>query len=158
MVRPMLRPRLLVSLKTCFLVLLLGVFGCGSNNKSQLTGASVTGVVRYQGKPVTGGVIQFWSDNKDGNQSSQGSINGDGTFQVLNAPLGVCKVVVKTEPVKHDRRALMKRVEDRGAPVPPEAVPPKVFMPIADKYTDVTKTDVQITIQKGSQTRDIDLP
>jgi len=115
-------------------------------------------VVPYQGKPVTGGVIQFWSDNKDSNQSSQGSINGDGTYQVLNAPLGVSKVVVKTEPVKHDRRALLKRVEDRGAPVPPKVGPPKVYMPIADKYTDVTKTDVQITFQKGSQTKDIDLP
>jgi hypothetical protein len=158
MSRPMLRPRFLVSLGTCFLVLLFGGFGCDSNNKSQLTGASVSGVVRYQGKPVTGGVIQFWSDSKDGNQSAQGSINGDGAYQVLNAPLGICKVVVKTEPVKHDRRALLKRVEDKGAPVPPEAGVPKVFMPIADKYTDVTKTDVQITIQKGSQTRDIDLP
>jgi hypothetical protein len=142
------------------LVLLFGAFGCGGSNKSQVTGASVSGVVRYQGKPVTGGIIQLWSENKDGNESAQGGINGDGTYQVLNAPLGVCKVVVKTESVKNDRRALMKRFATKeGAPPPPEETgPPRVYMLINPKYNDPKKTDVQITIQKGSQTQDIDLP
>jgi hypothetical protein len=150
-------PRRFVCLLTCFLVLLPCALGCGSNNNSQLTGASVSGVVHYQGKPVTGGIIQFWSDAKDGNQSAQGSIEGDGSYEVLNAPLGVCKVVVKTEPVKHDRRALLKRSEGKGAPVPPDEGPPKVYMPIASKYTDVRKTDLQITVEKDSQTHDFDL-
>src|SRR4051794_35426639 len=108
-------PRLLVCLMICFLVLLPGVCGCGNSGNSQLTGASVSGAVRSQGKPVTGGIIQFWSDTMDGNQSAQGSIDGDGSYEVENAPLGVCKVVVKTEPVKHDRRALLKRTEGKGA-------------------------------------------
>ena len=158
MPRAYFHPRLFVYLLTCFLVLLPCALGCGNNNDSQLTGASVSGAVRYQGKPVTGGIIQFWSDTKDGNQSAQGSIEGDGSYEVQNAPLGVCKVVVKTEPVKHDRRALMKRSEGKGAPVPPEEGPPKVYMPIASKYTDVRKTDLQITVQKGIQTHDFELP
>jgi hypothetical protein len=139
------------------LVLLLGAYGCGSSDKTQLTGASASGVVRYQGKPVTGGIIQLW--DKDGNESAEGGINGDGTYKVLNAPLGVCRVVVNTEAVKHDRRALLKRYADKGAPaLPEESGPPKVYMAVNPKYTDVKKTDVQITIQRGSQTQDIDLP
>jgi hypothetical protein len=59
-------------------------------------------VVRYKGKPVTGGVLQLWGENKDGNESAQGGINGDGIYP--------------------------------------------------------RKTDVQVTVQKGSQTQDIDLP
>jgi hypothetical protein len=157
MAHPLFRLRLFVFLQACLLVLLLGAFGCGSNDKTQLTGASVSGVVRYQGKPVTGGIIQLW--DKGGNESAEGGINGDGTYQVLNAPLGVCKVVVDTEAVKHDRRAMLKRFADKGAPaLPEETGPPKVYMAIPPKYTDLKKTDLEITIQKGSQTQDIGLP
>lgn len=160
MSRQIFHPFVVVSLKAGLLVLLMDVCGCsGGNNKSQVTGASVSGVVRYKGKPITGGVIQLWSDNVDAVQSAQGGIAGDGTYKVLNAPLGVCKVVVNTEAVKHDPRALLKRFAAKGAPPPPEEKgPPKVYMSIDPKYTDVKKTDVQITIQKGSQTQDIDLP
>lgn len=159
MSRPFFRRALVASLEAGLLVLLFGSSGCSSSNKSQVTGASVSGVVRYKGKPVTGGVIQFWSENIDAVGSSQGSIAGDGTYTVLNAPLGVCKVVVNTEAVKHDRRAMLRRLTDKGAPPPPEETgPPKTYMEIDPKYTDVKKTDVQITIQKGSQSQDIDLP
>jgi hypothetical protein len=159
MSRPFFRHARLVPVAGGLLVLLLGAFGCGSGNKSQLTGASVSGLVRYQGKPVTGGIIQFWSDNKDGNQTAQGGIEGDGTYKVLNAPLGDCKVVVKTESVKNDRRAMARKfAAEQGVPVSPQSGPPKVYMEIAPKYTDLKKTDVQITVQKGSQTQDIDLP
>jgi hypothetical protein len=160
MSRPIFRPALVVSLEAGLLLLLLAVSGCSSNKKSQLTGASVSGVVRYKGKPVTGGVVQLWCQNHDNDavQTAQGTIQGDGTYQVLNAPLGVCKVVVNTKAVKHDIGAMMKKFAEKGAPTPEETGPPKVYMEIDPKYTNREKTDVQITIQNGHQTQDIDLP
>lgn len=161
MIRSIFHPVLVVSLKAAFFVVLFGVFGCSQKKDSQITGASVSGVVRYKGAPVTGGAIRFWSDSKEGgNISAAGVINGDGTYEVLNAPLGRCKVVVSTEAVKHDRRAMMERfaAKEGAPPLPESAAPPKKFMPIDSKYTELKTTPIEITIENGRQTRDIDLP
>ena len=159
MPRPILRPTILVSLEVWLLALLLGALGCGSGKKSQITDASVSGVVRYQGKPVTGGVVLLWSDSQDGNNSAQGRIKGDGTYQVLNAPVGTCKVVVNTAAAKHDRGALRKMgPETARANVPEPEEPPIEYMSIDPKYSDRKTTPIEITVEKGSQTRDIELP
>jgi len=158
MSHPSFRHAFLVSLRACLFTLLVGVFGCGRDH-SQITGASVSGVVRYQGKPVTGGAVLLWSDHQDGNNSAQGRIQGDGTYQVLNAPLGVCKVVVNTTAAKHDRSALRKMAPEtaRTNVSEPEGSPIK-YMPIDPKYSSLKTTPIEITVEKGSQTRDLELP
>jgi hypothetical protein len=161
MMRSIFHRVLVVSLKAGVFVALLGVFGCSKKGNPQITGASVFGVVRYKGASITGGAIRFWSQSKEGgNISAAGVINGDGTYEVLNAPLGRCKVVVSTEAVKHDRRALMgKFAAKEGAPPLPEpTAPPKKYMPIDNKYTELKTTPLEITVESGRQTRDIDLP
>lgn len=156
MSRPIFRPA-----AAGLFVVLLGAFGCGKSEKSQVTGASVSGLVRYQGKPVTGGAIRLWSENKEsGGVSAAGVINGDGTYEVFNAPIGRCKVVVNTETVKHDRSALMQRIpeKDRAQVSAAQKVSPKKYMPIDPKYTDLKTTPTEITVENGRQTHDIDLP
>ena len=155
---PIFRPLVLVRLGACFFPLLVGALGCDSA-KPQITGASVSGVVRYQGKPITGGAVLLWSDRQDGNNSARGRIKGDGTYQVLNAPVGACKVVVKTEAAKHDRSALKKiGPATARANVPEPEGPPIKYMPIDPKYSSLKTTPIEITIEKGDQTRDIELP
>jgi hypothetical protein len=159
MSRPIFHHTIHVSLEVWLLVLLLGAFGCDSGKKSQITGTSVSGVVRYQGKPITGGVVLLWSDHQDGNNSAQGRIKGDGTFQVLNAPVGACKVVVNTEAAKHDRSTLRKMApETARTNIPEPEGPPIEYMPIDPKYSSLKTTPIKITVEKGSQTRDLELP
>jgi hypothetical protein len=139
------------------IVLLAGTPGCDGN--PQLTHASVSGVVHYQGQPVTGGVLILWSENKEGNQSAQGKIDGNGAYEVLNAPLGKCKVVVNTAAVKHDLSVLVQKTPDAAQGKPPEKTgAPLKYMPLDTKYMDRKTTPIEIVIEKGRQIRDIELP
>jgi hypothetical protein len=63
--------------------------GCGGDKR-----ASVAGKVTVGGKgPLTGGNIRFVSVS-DPNRSGGGLIKPDGTYEVPDAPVGECKVVI----------------------------------------------------------------
>ena len=68
---------------------LAALVGCGGRPT-----ATVTGKVTVTGKdPLPGGTITFYLES-DPNVAGGGLIKSDGTFEVLNAPVGACKVVI----------------------------------------------------------------
>jgi len=74
------------------LVAVLALAGCGPHPR-----ASVKGKVTVAGKgPLTGGAIQFVLDS-DPTQIAGGVIHADGSYEVLDAPVGECKVLIDNE-------------------------------------------------------------
>jgi hypothetical protein len=70
--------------------LLIAFVGCGKTDKR----APVSGKVTVVGKAaLTGGNIQFISAS-DPNRIGAGLIKADGTYEVFDAPVGECKVVI----------------------------------------------------------------
>ena len=73
-------------------VLLVAVVGCPNKDER----SSISGKVTVAGKgPLTGGGIQFVSVEYP-NRVGSAVISGDGTYTVVDAPLGECKVVIDT--------------------------------------------------------------
>jgi hypothetical protein len=148
--------------RVLIVALLIGLLGCGSGNP-QRAGASVKGLVRYKGKPVTGGTIRLFGKENSGRSFAEGPINGDGTFRVANAPLGSVKVVVDTSAARFDVRPMIEKARAQGAPIDESKLnlpqgPPIKYMEIEGQYSDPRKTTVEITIVEGENQRDIDLP
>lgn len=72
--------------------------GCGSDRR-----ASVSGKVTVSGKgPLPGGSIQFISASEP-NRFGGGLIRPDGTYEVLDAPVGPCKVVIDNSHLDPNR-------------------------------------------------------
>jgi len=70
------------------LLVILATVGCGSQR------TVVEGKVTVAGKgPLTGGTIQFVLA-ADPKMIAAGQIRGDGNYEVIDAPVGECKVVV----------------------------------------------------------------
>lgn len=68
---------------------MFAVVGCGGDQR-----AIVSGTVTVAGKgPLTGGAISFISA-ADAKRAGHGTILADGTFRVVDAPVGECKVVI----------------------------------------------------------------
>ena len=127
--------------------------GCGDN--PQITGASVEGVVKYRGSVLTGGTIRLVSVSDD-NKSTTGLINPDGSYVVENAPLGEVKVVVDTELAKIDMVALHKL---GGSDVDPTKLgPPMKYMKIDEQLSNPDKTPLRLTLRKGHQELDVNIP
>lgn len=128
--------------------------GCSGDGKTPLTGARVTGTIKYQGKVVTGGQVRLISLD-DRNKSMAARIDGNGRYDLPNAPTGPVKVVVDTNPAKSDPSALAAK---SGGAIDPSAYgTPVKFMPIDTKYAGFESTDYLATVEKGDQTIDIDL-
>ena len=69
---------------------MIALAGCGGSDGR----GTVTGKVTVAGKgPLTGGSIQFISV-ADASLYGGGQIRPDGTYEVVDAPLGECKVVI----------------------------------------------------------------
>jgi hypothetical protein len=132
--------------------------GCGKGNP-HLTGAEVSGVVRCKGQPLTGGTIRLIDPN-DPNRSMSGHILGDGTYKVVNAPVGELVAVIETETAKSDPRAFLEMAKSKGAPgdvAKPQDGPPLKYVPIHKKYNTVGKSPLKVTVEKGSQVRDFEV-
>jgi hypothetical protein len=86
-------------LGSCLLfILLFGlVLGCGS---SKAAPAQVSGKVSYNGQPVPGGTVVFYSSA--GVYSA--AINTDGTYTAADLPEGEMVVTVDTESLNPDRK------------------------------------------------------
>jgi hypothetical protein len=135
-------------------LILLSSLGCSRGNP-QLTGASVSGTVKYQGKIVTGGMIRLIA-LRDENETATGRILGDGTFTIPNAPLGEVKVVVDTEMARFDPSTMVKNAPPSAITFPKGS--PMKYVPIDRKYRDPAQTSVRLTIEKGEQKKDIEMP
>lgn len=131
--------------------------GCGKGPTSDITGADVSGVVRYKGQPVGGGSVRLINPS-DPNKSMSGQISGDGSYKVVNVPLGELVVVVETDSAKADPRAFIAMAKAKGGAVDESMTPPGPplkYVAIPKKYTDPATSPLKITIEKGSQVKDL---
>lgn len=138
--------------------LALAIAGCGAQ-KSQITGADVSGVVRYKGQPVTGGSLRLL-DPADPNKSMSGEIKGDGSYKVVNAPLGEMVVVIETESARADPRGFIALAKAKGGKVDDSLMPqgpPLKYVAIPKKYGDPAASPLRLKIDKGSQVQDLTL-
>jgi hypothetical protein len=62
---------------------------------------TVTGLIVYKGKPLSGGSVTFVF-GKDA--KIKGKINGDGTFKVEGLPVGVAKIAIESKGIPIPRR------------------------------------------------------
>jgi hypothetical protein len=137
---------------------LLAVTGCGKT-------ATVKGKVSFDDKPIPFGEIAFIS----GDKRVTGVIR-DGEYEVKNAPIGECTVIVDTS-----KAALMARTN--ATPVPRNINPTTPegkkaldefkkatagqekteYMPIPEIYKDPKQSGLSFTVEKGSNEKDFDL-
>jgi hypothetical protein len=71
--------------------------GCGGGDGVN-RGGKLTGKVTIDGKPVSAGEVIIYG--ADGKHSMSGKIRLDGTYTVLDPPLGACKLAVVTSTFK----------------------------------------------------------
>ncbi|MBX9579181.1 MAG: carboxypeptidase-like regulatory domain-containing protein [Gemmataceae bacterium] len=71
--------------------LVFGVAGCGGSQ----TPASITGKVTYQGAPLPGGTMTFFTEN--GAYPTSIATDGSGTYSIKDVPVGSASVTIETE-------------------------------------------------------------
>lgn len=131
---------------------LLLVSGCGKGDGVN-RGGKLTGTVTVDGKPVGGGEVIIIG--ADGKHSMSGKIRNSGAYEILEPPLGPCKLAVITSPLK-DVPPLAKK---KG---PVDFTDPKtgewpVYARIADKYEKTETSGLTVEIKGGNQSHDIPL-
>lgn len=116
--------------------LAIGMSGCGGGPKK----ATVVGVVTFEGKSITAGMIGFIP--ADG-QPYQSDIQSDGSYRVENVPVGECIVVIHAPPPSDvpTHKAIKELV---GAP-PPSPPPP----PFPTRYSDMGLSELRYTVVPG---------
>lgn len=125
----------------------VGLPGCGRKS------GTVKGKVTFNGAPLNQGSVAFV--NKDRIRS--GTIKSDGTYEVVDVPLGEATITVQTPP---------PTMGFAKAPQAPSGVPamPKDMMPpdaqgnsqlpavsAPPKYNKVETSDLKYTVQSGTQ-------
>jgi hypothetical protein len=93
---------------------------------------TVTGRVSYKGQPLPGGVILFRSAN---GTSVRALIDATGAYQAQGVPVGAVRVAIDAQP---------------GA-----GKAPAVLIPL--RYSDPETSGIRHTVQKGSQTFNIEM-
>jgi hypothetical protein len=115
--------------------LILGIIllsGCGEPE------ATVSGTVKYQGKPLPSGTVTFiGKDNKVGTSS----IDSQGRYSIAKAPIGEVTITVSTPP------QMPKMPTPAGAPV----MPTTETIPIPKKYSTAAESPLKYTVKPGPQ-------
>jgi hypothetical protein len=121
-----------------------GIAGCGGPKET-----SVSGTVKYQGKPLITGYVLFQFD--DGN-SVNASLGTDGSYTMHTQFQGHAKIAVGS-PKPPDQSGVGNR---RGAD-PSTAPDPKNWVPIPEKYQNADTSGLEITVTSGTNKHDIEL-
>jgi hypothetical protein len=130
------------------LALLLGALltGCGSGQEE------VSGTVRYKGKPLPFGTIQFLGS--DGVLRA-GAIQPDGTFAV-QVPVGEAKVIISCLKDTGPNRPRGASASRDGRAAPPPSSSANVSL-IPRRYTDWDASGLTVLVGDGQTVRDFDL-
>lgn len=112
------------------------------------------GVVRYNGKPLTGGQIVFRSA---AGESLAADLTKDGTYVIVNPPKGTLKVAVSYVDPKAVEwfRAMSAAGKDKSKP--PPAGDPGQFSKIPAKYSDSFASGLSVEYKGGIGTFDFEL-
>jgi len=117
--------------------------GCDSGPATGTVSGKVT---TADGKPLTGGRIDFFS--AEAGQES-GQINADGTYLVEALTTGEKKVAIVN---MH-----LKGVKPGPAGLEPMPGADLTYVPIPAKFADAEKSGLTTTVQSGAQTYDVQL-
>jgi len=118
--------------------------GCGSHG-------DVSGKVKYKGKPLVWGTVQFEGSDK---MLKQANIKSDGTYSVSNVAVGEAKAAVSSiNPKSSDFEPLQRE----GRPPRPPRAEVKGWFPIPEDYQDISKAKLSYTIKSGQNAIDIEL-
>jgi hypothetical protein len=130
------------------LALLLGaaLAGCGAGQ------GEVSGTVRYRGKPLPFGTIQFLGQE---GVPCAGRIRPDGTFSV-QVPAGAAKVIISCVDEARMSRFLRQRAGGHGRAAPP-TLPAGGFSLIPRRYADWTASGLTVLVTDGQTVQDFDL-
>lgn len=121
------------------LVAVFTVVGCGKASKKTGT---VTGTVTYKGNPVKSGLVNFLSAT---GAASQGQIDASGNYK-LDAPIEEGEYKVYLQPP----------IPGQAGPPDKKAVPPPKFE-VPEKFQDMAKSGVKVTVKPGENTIPIEL-
>lgn len=130
-----------------FLPLLL-LLGCGGLSKE----GEVTGTVKYQGKPLPGGVVTFINDRGLQNTAI---IDANGSYQI--------KVAVGPTKVRIDNRMLSPdsttspRLKPPAASSTPALNVQGTYVPLPLKYLSGEGSGLHCDVRQGTQTVDFEL-
>jgi hypothetical protein len=125
------------------LVLVVLAAGCGPRF------GDVSGTVKYQGKPVSGGTITFFDA---ANKTASSLIAPDGSYAVKHVAAGQARITVVTPmPINFKgMSAGLQPVADGGAgPGPGPALPAK--------YGDPSQSGLTCDVRSTNQTHDVTL-
>ena len=140
----------LIPLLPCLCLVFLVMGGCST--PSDTSGNVVTGVVTYGEDPVWEGKITFLGPD---NRVASSAIESDGSFRILNAPLGKVRVAVTNYPT-----TFQDAVPSEADPMPGQAscvVPVRHLLAVPKRYADPSYSGMTVQIEPGEQRLDIRL-
>jgi hypothetical protein len=141
--------------------------GCGPST------GTVTGKVRYNGKPLSSGSVSFLPESGKGSFGAR--IKEDGSYTIEKVPAGKVKIVVNLgKPGGNDRqKAMMQQaMKSNKIELSEEARKsmPSTFKDAAEgpqpsgsvtsipkRYSDPDQSGLELTVTGGQQTHDIEL-
>lgn len=133
--------------------------GCGGSSGSAK--AKVTGKVTVAGKgPLTGGNIRFVLAS-DTSKGSGGIIKADGSYEVVDAPVGECKVTIDNEHLKvggstgGDGKKVI--TAPKGVDIPGGDVTANRYMKIESSFTKADTTSLTFTVPSGGGSKDFEV-
>lgn len=131
--------------------------GCNTNTDGLNHGGELSGMVTLGDKPLGGGRVEVSSD--DGKNSVFAEIRPDGSYTVVDPPLGDCKVVVLTSYLKGMKppgQAGAGGAEgSRGMTLPKDVG--LVYTAIPPKYESRQDSGLTVNVKRGKQPHDIKL-
>jgi hypothetical protein len=143
--------------------LIFALAGCGPDTKAR---GVVKGRVTSNKKPLTTGTVMFYGNN---GVTAAAPINTKGEYEMNDAPLGECRIVVIVQglPMDPDVRARLKgggpkvpevkNPEESTPALPSNPQVPKEVVPVDARYSKPETSGLTFTVEKGEQTHNIDL-
>jgi hypothetical protein len=119
--------------------LLAAAVGCGNSDIPKIT---LTGTVRYNGKPVSSGLLRFTGPN---GFYSAASVQPDGTYTVTDVIPGELKVGIMDEP------------QGAGGPEGKSAGPRPAPLTVPAKFREPETSGLVYTVTADMTTLDIDI-
>jgi len=139
-------------------LLLVLVIGCGGPSQRS---AELSGTVKYQGKPVTGGNMTLFI----GDAGYPVTIDANGSFSANQLPPGEAVVTVDTEALnpnkpKYPGSGGGKDRSGGGMGHVPEGkggASPGTYVKVPPKYHNKDKSDLRVTLKAGKNQKDFEL-
>jgi len=125
--------------------------GCGGDGVNR--GGKLTGKVTIDGKPVSAGEVII--EGADRKHSMSGKIRNDGSYTIIDPPLGSCKLAVVTSTFKDVPPPTAKKG-------PIDYTDPKtgewpIYVPTPARYEKTETSGLTVDVKAGEQTHDIPL-